>query len=372
MQPFKNLINLELAEKMATHLGKADTAFKSDLFIKTATHNLHALELKQRSFQFTQALKSALPDDFEKAAFIIQHCLGAPIEGEPTKAHDLSSGLRGWAIMPLADYVGLYGREHFEISMDLFEHLTQRFSAEFAIRYFLVDAPIKTLKIMMGWTTHKSHHVRRLACEGCRPRLPWGMRLNDFIKDPQPLMPILDALKDDEEAYVRRSVANNLNDIAKDHADFITLVAKNWLKDADKNRQGLVKHACRSLIKQGHQPIFKILGFGAPNINVTHFDITPKHVKLGQHIDLTVTLESNQASPQPLIVDYAIHHQKANGRLIPKVFKWTIVDLRGSQTLSKKHRFKPVTTRTYYAGAHGVELLINGVSFGVLPFQLEL
>jgi 3-methyladenine DNA glycosylase AlkC len=162
--------------------------------------------------------------------------------------------------MPLTHYVGRNGLKHFDLSMMLLKEMTKRSSSEFDIRYFLLDSPLRAISILQEWTQDPNQHVRRLVSEGTRPRLPWAMRLPVFIEDPSPLIPLLDALKDDEEEYVRRSVSNNLNDIAKDHPDVVAGIARQWLKGASKNRQRLVRHACRTLIKQGHKETLAALG----------------------------------------------------------------------------------------------------------------
>ncbi len=163
--------------------------------------------------------------------------------------------------MPMAHYVGLRGHDHFDLSMTLLKAFTKRFSSEFGIRFFLLDDPEQTLSVLKQWTKDEDKHVRRLVSEGSRPRLPWAMRLPLFIKDPAPVIVLLELLKDDNDEYVRRSVANNLNDIAKDHPSVVADIAGQWMQGADKQRQQLIRHACRTLIKQGNKKVLRVFGF---------------------------------------------------------------------------------------------------------------
>jgi 3-methyladenine DNA glycosylase AlkC len=276
--------------------------------------------------------------------------------------------------MPMTNYVGLHGLNHFSQSMTLLKEMTQRFSSEFDIRFFLIKEPKRTLSILEKWTGDPSVHVRRLVSEGTRPRLPWGMRLSKFVENPKPILPLLEALKDDEEEYVRRSVANNLNDIAKDHPDLVAGIAKRWLKEASKNRERLIRHACRTLIKQGHQKTLKALGYDEPKVKVEKFKLLNPKINFGEAILFEVDIRSNSKKKQQLIIDYAIHHRKANGGTSPKVFKWKTLAMAPNANLiaKKKHAIKKISTRVYYPGIHEVEIFINGISFGKKKFELKM
>lgn len=343
-------------------------------FISAATNNLEALELKQRSDQITDAMATYLPAEFEKAATIMLASLAPDDEHDFNRRQASPSGLSGWAVMPMANYVGLYGPGYFDISMQLFKEMTKRSSSEFGIRFLLLKEPLRTLSVLKEWTSDPNMHVRRLVSEGTRPRLPWGMQLPAFIEDPTPLLPLLEALKDDDEEYVRRSVANNLNDIAKDHPDLVAEIAGKWLKDASKDRQRLIKHACRTLIKQGHKGTLAALGFGPPRIDIKQLTILTPRVLFGNDLEFELSLASTSKRSQRLIIDYAIHHQKANGRTTAKVFKWKTITLeaQANHCAIRKHAIRKITTRTYYPGTHSVEILINGVSCGREDFELKM
>jgi len=370
-EPFKNYFNPSIIAGMGDHFLKAWADFDRDGFVQTATENLAILELKARSEQITQALCVYLPDDFPHAGEIILSSLspedGSDLPNTPVNEH----GISGWAVMPIADYVGLRGLGCFSLSMTLLKEMTSRFSSEFGIRFFLIKKPEETLQTLMGWAEHENEHVRRLSSEGSRPRLPWAMRLPIFVKDPRPLLPLLEKLKDDPSEYVRRSVANHLNDIAKDHPELVAEIAQQWFPGASPQRQKLVRHACRTLIKQGDQKILQVLGYEKPVLDCQLKVLTPK-VLFGTFLRFEIVLTSTKNKAQALIIDYVIHHQKANGLTSPKVFKWKTITLKADQLhyAEKKHAMKKITTRVYYPGLHRLEIAINGLKLDSGEFEL--
>ena len=371
-EPFKNLFNENIIAGMGDHFLKAWPDFERGGFIRAATDNLQALELKARSGQITQAMRTYLPADFKHAGQIMRDSLtpenGSDLSNIPVNAQ----GISGWAVMPMAHYVGLWGRAYFELSMTLLKEMTLRSSSEFGIRFFLIEKQEETLAVLMAWTQDPNEHVRRLVSEGTRPRLPWAMRLPAFMENPALILPLLEALKDDPSEYVRRSVANNLNDIAKDHPDLVAEISEKWLTDASKNRQKLVRHACRSLIKQGHQATLLALGYGPPAVKLRYLKVERPIVYFGEALIFEMCLHSEAKQDQALIIDYIIHHQKSNGRTRPKVFKWKTLTLRAGARhhASKKHPFKQITTRVYYPGLHRLEILVNGEVQGEAGFEL--
>lgn len=272
----------------------------------------------------------------------------------------------------MTHYVGLRGHDHFDLSMTLFKEMTKRASSEFGIRVFLIESPEKTLSVLKTWTTDNNQHVRRLVSEGTRPRLPWAMRLPAFIKDPSPVVDLLTRLKDDDKEYVRRSVANNLNDIAKDHPDVVAEIAAQWMEGANQERRRMIRHACRTLIKNGHKKTLQVLGYGPPKIRRVRVDLLTPKVVFGDAVRFTLSISSNVNQDQALVIDYTLHHRKANGTTSPKVFKWRATTLPANKTLTltKKHAIKKITTRAYYLGLHTVEVMVNGVSVGKASFQL--
>ena len=372
MEPFKNFLNQDIIERMAGHYKAHYPEFDMAAFIADATVDFDSLELKQRSNRITETMIRYLPTDFTEAGRILLSSLGEVMEDDLASGKADTSGIAGWAVMPLEHYVAQQGHDHFDLSMMLFKEMTKRATAEFGIRYFLEKYPEKTLAVMKCWTADENVHVRRLASEGSRPKLPWGIHLPVFIKDPAPVVELLEQLKDDDKEYVRRSVANNLNDIAKDHPDLVASIAEQWMVDASKDRKRLVRHACRTLLKNGHPKTLAVLGFLPPKIKEATVDLLTPEVVLGEVLEFSLSLDSDVKKAQSLMIDFIIHHQKANGTTSPKVFKWKIATLTADKPLiiRKKHGIKKITTRVYYPGLHTLEVMINGVSVGRQDFQL--
>ncbi len=371
-EPFKNAFNAQMIRGMATHFRNHWAEFDGAGFADAAAKNLQALELKERSNQIMQAMIDYLPDDFTQAGNIILASLSPVHNGDIFGIAVDDKGIAGWAIMPMAHYVGVRGHQHFDLSMRLLKELTKRFSSEFAIRFFLLAVPEKTLAILKKWAKDEDRHVRRLVSEGTRPRLPWAMQLPAFIKDPTPVLELLDMLKDDKEEYVRRSVANSLNDIAKEHPDLVADIAAQWMQGADKNREKLIRHACRTLIKQGNKKVLRVFGYQKPEIQPLTIEVQTPQVLFGSVLQFSIAIASTTEHTQALMIDYIIHHRKANGKTSPKVFKWRTKNLIANETLilSKTHAIKKITTRVYYPGLHHVEVMVNGVSAGIVDFQL--
>ena len=216
--------------------------------------------------------------------------------------------------------------------------------------------------------------MRRLVSEGSRPRLPWGRQLKSLIDDPTPTLPLLRVLQDDASAYVRRSVANHLNDIAKDHPRVLVDWLNKYLPDAPPARRAMLKHACRSLIKQGHPDVLQAWGLGHAFDGRLRLQLSPTRLQLGEALQLSVRLVSTAATDQALVIDYAVHHVKASGARSAKVFKgWQLLLASGqSRELCKSHALRVISTRTYHAGRHQVDLLVNGEVRAQAEFMLRV
>lgn len=373
-EPFKNLFNPDMIKLMGVHLARASDQFDKADFIRLATENLNALELKERSDQIRSALVTCLPSDFRAASAILINALHPDNDVDISNLTMDHDGIRGWATMPMADCVSDIGLADFDHAMDVLRELTKRGTSELAVRHFILEDPACAMEHMSAWARDSNYHVRRLASEGCRPRLPWAIRLPNFVKDPEPVIAVLEELKSDDKEYVRRSVANNLNDIAKDHPDRVAGIAADWMKDAGPERKKLVRHACRTLIKQGHQATLAALGYGNVEISIDRLDIKTPIVRYGMALEFEFDLRSLDANPQALIFDFVIHHVKANGETSPKVFKGKTFELPGSKTITiaRKHAMKPITTRVYYPGTHTLEIQVNGQSLGKASFELVM
>jgi 3-methyladenine DNA glycosylase AlkC len=280
--------------------------------------------------------------------------------------------------MPHMYFVAAYGLDHFEDSMRAQYQLTQRFTAEYSIRAFLEKHPEATLARLREWTADPSEHVRRLVSEGTRPRLPWAPRLRDFQKDPRPVIELLELLKDDPAPYVRRSVANNLNDIGKDHPELLTAVAKRWLRGAgaerpSPERRWIVKHALRSAIKRADAGALGALGYGGKaRVAIRRVSIEPRNPKIGGSVSIGFTVANTGRQRARLMVDLVIHFVKSRGTGA-KTFKLRALDLApgASQALAKKITLTQLTTRRHYAGKHRVEALLNGVVRKLGAFELR-
>lgn len=359
---------------MACHLKRVWAGFNEDAFVKVATHDLQTLELKQRSDQIKRALGQCLPTSFADAAKILVNSLHPDDDIDLSGTFMDEKGIRGWAIMPMCQYVGEHGLDDFDLGMNVQKELTKRFSSEFGIRFFLLKDKDRALETLTEWAGDSNYHVRRLVSEGTRPRLPWAMRLPVFIENPDPLFPILELLKDDEQEYVRRSVANNLNDISKDHPDKVAAIAARWIVGASPMRNKLVRHACRTLVKQGHPVALAALGYKKPEITLKKLDVRTPVLQFGDPLRFSMKLKSEASFDQKLAVDYKIHHRKANGKTTPKVFKWKTMILEAGEVhkAERKHPIRAITTRKYYGGAHQLEIMINGESQGFADFDLKM
>lgn len=370
-EPFKNIYNPELIAGMAMHLSRVSPDFDRHRFEAHALDGLDQLEMMDRAEQISRAIDVAFPQDFATKLTAMVDALH-PREDMALKEMGIDDrGIAGWAVAAMARVVARDGLDHPEAALSALKEMTKRFSAEFSVRPFFRDHPDLTLKTAMTWADDANVHVRRLASEGARPLLPWGIKLQHFVEDPRPLIPLLTKLRDDPEDYVRKSVANNLNDIAKYHPDPVADLAKDWLKDADRNRQRLVKHACRTLIKQGHPGALEAFGFPPPRLEDITLDI-PEKVSLGQEMAISLTFTAQ--AEQKLLIDYVLHFMRANGKLSPKVFKWTELSATPGErvTLNKSHSYKPVTTRKDYPGQQVLSVQINGQEMARAAFEFHL
>jgi 3-methyladenine DNA glycosylase AlkC len=378
-EPFKLLIHAGTVATMGRHLRRAWPAFDAVRFETLAGAGLEGLEFKARAMQLADALDATLPADFALAADVIEASLAPPLSlddrGEPAALAeaDSSAGLSGWALWSLGEVVARRGLNDVPRALRCLHALTQRFTAEFAIRPFIARHPQPTLDTLARWVHDPSAHVRRLVSEGSRPRLPWGLRLQALVQDPSPTLPLLRALQDDPSAYVRRSVANHLNDIAKDHPELVAQWVREHRAGAGAERTALLRHASRTLIKQGHAATLAAWDLGQPLKGRAALALSAPRVAIGDTLGLQVALHASARQPQTLAIDYAVHHVRANGTTSAKVFKgWSLTLAPGeARTLVKRHSLRPVTTRTLYPGPHRIELRINGRTEAEAAFELS-
>lgn len=325
---------------------------------------LFSLEMKPRVLLIRDELHRQLPPDFPRALKWIM------------KAHK-SGKMKGFDYWPLTEYIQLYGLEHSELSLDALKEITIPFTGEFAVRPFLIKEPQGTLNYLLECARDPHHSVRRWASEGSRPRLPWGMKLHLFIQEPTFTLPILDELKFDPELFVRKSVANHLNDIAKDHPDLVIKTLKAWKKLAKGEDQvrleWIIRHSLRTLIKEGNPEALKLLGAdSAVKVKLSRFSLKENRLRLNERLCFEFEVASQSSKKQKLVIDYRIHFQKAGGKTSPKVFKLKTLELAagGKISICKDHVLRVVTTRKHYWGKHALEILINGVAYKKVEWDL--
>lgn len=356
-EPLKNSFGPEVAIRIADMITAVHPDFDRERFLEQALDGFEDLELKARARLVADALATVLPRDRGAAMDLLVASLGPEIEG------DELSGMASFLYLPHVMFVAEHGLEDYEAAMRAQHELTRRFTAEFSIRAYLERYPEKTLRRLRAWAADPNVHVRRLVSEGTRPRLPWAGRLRAFQADPSPVLELLELLKDDPEEYVRRSVANNLNDIAKDHPELVVSVARRWWKGADENRRALVRHGLRTLVKQGDPDALALLGYGAKSpVVVRGVTCTPSRVAIGGKVVIEIELENPSARETSALVDFRVHFIKSDGEARPKVFKGAEVVMRPGEatTIRRTVSVAQHTTRKHYPGVHHVDVLLNG------------
>ena len=350
-------------------LQSAGADFSAEAFRKDTFPTLNHLELKDRVRHLITVMGVHLPSSFPEAAAI----LGSVRDHWQEDEND--NRLQVFAAWPLIDYVAHYGLNHPDIALPLLRYLTPMFSAEFAIRPFLELHNEQTYNQMLLWCMDPDEHVRRLASEGIRPRLPWGKQLPQYIEQAEPVISLLENLKDDPSDYVRRSVANNLNDISKDHPELVIDTCSRWQTEKVSARQWIIRHATRSLVKDGHPRVFALLGFTPkPELELSAPMLSTGHLLLGDSLGITLHVTSRSHQKQYVVLDYIVHYMRSNGQTTAKVFKWKNLRLRPGQsvTLEKSHPFKKITTRRHYRGSHQIEILVNGKPSKATTFELHI
>lgn len=343
---------------IAQELAAISKTFRADEFLRLTLEGLEQRSLMQRLHQCAVAAEAALAGSFPQKVRVLQKLA-------PKLDHS-------FVAIFLSDFIATFGAHEFDFAMESLRFFTPFGSSEFAVRGFIAADPGRALHIMQTWATDPNEHVRRLASEGSRPRLPWGMKLKSLVHDPEPCAVILETLKADESLYVRRSVANHLNDITKDHPEWVLDRLETW--DLEKSElRWIARHACRTLIKRGHPRALKLFGFGwSAEVEAT-LRVSPARLRLGDKLHIEATLHSSSKKAQTLALDYVIHYVKARGVAFEKVFKWNELELpaQGSITLVKNQTIKDFTTRKHHPGHHVVELQINGQRLAKAGFDLR-
>lgn len=350
----------QFADFMQSHLDGFDRdAFLSSIFEDT----FEQLELKDRMRHTAKVMHQFLPDSIEAAYGIIANMIDG-LSRHP----DFQNS---FVFMFFPEFVAEFGMEHFVPSVQIMEKITQFVSCEFAVRPFLVKYPDQMMAQMDNWSAHSEHTVRRLASEGSRTRLPWGMAVPSLKQDPSPILPILERLKNDPSEIVRRSVANSLNDISKDHPLLLYEVIEKW-HGQQKETDALLKHASRTLLKAGDPTVLKFFGLDGSQLQLLDLQLKASQVVVPDAVEIAFEIENLSPASMLVRIEYAIYFLKQNGTHYKKVFKISERQLESNARLllSKRHSFRAITTRTYYPGRHAISVILNGIEKQKVEFEL--
>ena len=363
----KEIFNKSLVLKIGNQLKTVFSEFEYISFISKASSFNPKGGLKNRANNIADALIEYLPDDFTISGNIIKLTL-KNIEPNQTNWNN-------FFLMPYAIYIERKGskEEYLNLSFDLLKAITIRFTSEFSIRTFLVNFPEATFMILKQWVNDENPHVRRLASEGSRPRLPWAKDIKAFKKNPAPCIELLKLLRNDDSKYVQKSVANHMNDITKDNPQLAFNTLEKWKKENNPNTNWIVRHALRNELKKGTPKALQIEGYSlSPQLHISNFVLSSQKIKIGGFLSLTFTITNNGKNKENLMIDYICDYVKSNGKTSPKTFKITKRKLckNESITINKTQSFKPISTRKLYEGEHKIKLFINGKLFNEKSFEL--
>lgn len=358
-EQLKYLYNEKFVDQLAQIIKRYFHDFKEKEFYSSIFDDTwDDLELKQRMRHISTIMYDYLPQNYEESINILKQ----------TYPHMIGEGIRLENIV-FQDFVEVFGCEHWDVSMDALECFTRNCSSEFAIRQFIVKDEDKAMKQMLIWAVSDDHELRRLASEGCRSRLPWAIALPSFKKDPTKVLEVLELLKDDDSKYVQKSVANNINDISKDHIETVVDIVKSW-QGFSKNRDWILKHGSRTLLKASNEDILDLFGYKNPaSLTLENFTCSDI-VKEGEEVFFSFDIVT-QEKMDKLRVEYKLDFLRANGKHNSKVFKISEVDdFIGTKSINKKYSFKAISTRRYYLGEHKLSVMVNGIVLQESNFRL--
>lgn len=360
----KDLYSKAFYDRLCNALMVAIPGFDQKKFIRNIyVADFEQMELKQRMKHTTFVLHQFMPDDYSQTISLIKSTI--------QQLRIAGIGEDGLAFMFLPDYLETYGIDYFEESVEALEFVTQFVSCEFAVRPFILKYGQEMIQKMLEWSHHENHKVRRLASEGGRPRLPWAMAIPFLKKDPASILPILNNLKQDPSEYVRRSVANSLNDIAKDHPEVVLDIAKKW-SGISIETDAIIKHGSRTLLKQGHLEILQHYGLDDKGILITGFVVHTPEVKIGESLEFSFRIKNENETDKKIRLEYAIYYKKQNGQNTKKVFKISERIYPGGYetNILRKQKFVLITTRKFHAGEHQISLIVNGAESALFNFEL--
>lgn len=357
----KDMYNYQSLHRLALDIKAVYGEFRAEDFLQSIMDETWKdLELKGRVAKISVSLGEHLPADFKTAIGIIDK-----VVMNYGMQQDIFAGY-------FPAFVEIYGRDEadWDTAMAALARYTQYASSEFAVRWFIINHEERMMEQMYAWSRDENEHIRRLASEGSRPALPWGQALTRFKKDPGPVLPILEQLKTDPSMYVRKSVANNLNDISKTHPELVIKLAKDWY-GKDEYTDWIVKHGCRTLLKKGNRDILALLGYDdETSVDVRNFALETTSVFIGE--DMVFSFEILTAKAMKVRLEYGIYYVKANGKTSRKIFQISKVSLKENEKkyYKKKHSFADVSVRKHYPGIHSITLIVNGMERGTLDFEV--
>lgn len=364
MSLIKDIYSLTFYDRFADTVQDIIPSFdKKQFMTRIMGGSFDTMEWKDRMKHTTRVFHEFLPEDFSEAVKLIEKVIN--------KLRNVGFGEDSLAFIFFPDYIEVYGTDDFETAVKAFEFITQFVSCEFAVRPFILKYGDKMIQKMIGWAGHESYKVRRLASEGSRPRLPWAMAIPALKKDPAPILPLLEKLKNDPSEWVRRSVANNINDIAKDHPDVVIALAARW-RGVSKETDAIIKHGCRTLLKQGHTEILKQYGLESGNIAVKDFKVLTPEVKIGDSLEFSFSISNQNTASHTVRLEYGVYYKKSKGHLAKKVFKISerIYEPGAVINVHRKQSFKLITTRVFHTGDHQLSIIVNGEEKELLTFRL--
>ena len=352
MPPFKDELGADAGRRLARELAHAWPEFPSRRFTRGLDAALEPLELLARGDELSRRLCETIPASFTEGAQVLRRALGSPT-------------FTGWIVLPCGGYVARAGIDDPHRAMPLLAELTPRWSSEFAIRPFIEQHPEISYAHLREWVSHDDEHVRRLVSEGTRPRLPWAAQLRTLVADPNPNLPLLDALVDDPSPYVRRSVANHLNDVSKDHPGLALELAASWMARGDFGA-GVARHGLRTMVKRGDERALRLIGATVDDaVTLSDLAVEPGRVAVGDAVTLSFTLAAPASGTDAVeaVIDYRVHYLGARGTpKAPKVFKLARrrIPSGGNVTIRRSHRFEDVSIRRIVPGPHRIDIQVNG------------
>lgn len=364
-EPLKYMYNKEFLSSFADKVKKSYDDFNSISFINAVlADDWNGLELKGRIRRIAETLGTFLPQKYEEALKVL---------------FSIDELCTGFQHIFFPEFVAIYGQEdkYWDLSMKALERFTERSSSEFAVRPFIKIDPKKMMDQMLIWSKSDNEHVRRLSSEGCRPRLPWGEALSIFKSDPTPVLSILEQLKEDPSIYVRKSVANNLNDISKDNAEIMLETLKRWKGD-NSNTNWIIRHSARTLVRKSHPEVMDMFGYEQSIAKFISIDAKiysePDEIKIGENCELIYELNIPEGELVHIRVEYAIDFVKAKGNISRKLFLLSDRVVPGGKRIHGKrtHKWKDLTTRKHYAGEHRIILMVNGCEVASTVLRLDL